>query len=157
MNTSGENVALLLLYSLLVGVFLGVLWDIFRILRIMAYGKALPPKNLFIPLPSSEKEVVKALSVAHTQKFLSMAGILIFISDILFSLSAAISLILLIFHINNGEVRAVALIGAAFGFTAYYFTVGKLTVFFSERIIRLIKKLLRFCSAFSAVCIVVIK
>ena len=144
MKASGETLALLLLYSLLVGAFLGVLWDTFRILRIMAYGKSPQIKNLFIPLPSSEKEVKKALSVAHTQKFFSTAGILIFISDILFSITAAISLILLVFHINNGDVRAVALVGAAVGFTAYYFTVGKVTVFFSEHIIRLFKKISTF-------------
>ena len=151
MKAAGENLVILLLYSLLVGAFLGVLWDVFRILRIIAYGKRNAVKSLYIPLPATEKGVAKALSVSHTQNFLSLAGILIFISDILFSLTATVSLILLIFQVNNGEIRGTALIGTVIGFSVYYFTVGRLTVLFSDLIIRFIKKILAFFLKFTVI------
>jgi len=142
MGLPEENLLLLLLYSLAVGAFLGVLWDIFRIIRIICYGKRKSGSFAPIRLPSSEKDVSRALKLCHSQKFLSLSGIFIFLSDIIFCLTAAVSVIILLFHLNGGEIRGFALFGAALGFTAYYFTLGKLTVLFSDYIIRGIKRLI---------------
>lgn len=142
MGLPDENLAVLLLYSIIVGAFLGVLWDFFRIMRIAAYGKRKGRLPCPIRLPSEEKEVLRALSFRHTQKPLSFSGVTIFLSDLLFSITAAISVILLLFHLNGGEVRGFALFGAGIGFTVYYLTVGKLTVIFSDMIIKGIKKLI---------------
>ncbi len=142
MGLPEENLVILLLYSLTVGAFLGVLWDVFRIIRIACYGKRKGGSFAPIRLPSSEKDVGCALKLCHTQKFLSFSGIAVFFSDLLFCLTAAVSVIILLFHLNGGEIRGFALFGAAAGFTAYYFTIGRLTVLFSDLIIKGIKKLI---------------
>ena len=142
MGLPENNLLILLMYSLTVGVFLGVLWDIFRIMRIAAYGKRKNGLPCPVILPKNEKEVGRALSFRHTQRVLSLVGISIFLSDVLFSITSAITVILLLFHLNGGEIRGFALIGATIGFTAYYFTVGRLTVIFSDLIIRGVKRLI---------------
>ncbi len=142
MGLPEENLVLLLFYSLAVGAFLGVLWDSFRIIRIVCYGKRKPGSLTPIKLPSNGKDVSRALSFSHTQAPFSLSGIAIFISDLLFCLTAAVSVIILLFHLNGGEIRGFALFGAAIGFTVYYFTVGRLTVLFSDFIIKGIKKLI---------------
>ncbi len=142
MGLPKENFVILLLYSLTVGAFLGILWDAFRIIRIACYGKkknGVPPP---VKLPANEKEVIRALAFKHSQKFFSLSGILIFLSDLFFCISASISVILLIFHLNGGQIRGFAILGTFTGFTVYYFTVGKITIIFSDIIIKGIKKLI---------------
>ncbi len=141
MGMPEENLVFLLLYSLTVGAFLGVLWDTFRIIRIVCYGKRKAGAFSPIKLPSNEKDVSRALAFSHTQKVFSPSGIAIFLSDLLFCLATTISVIILLFHLNGGEIRGFALFGAAVGFSVYYFTVGRLTVLFSDFIIKGIKKL----------------
>ncbi len=140
MGLPEENLVLLLIYSLSVGAFLGVLWDCFRIIRILFYGKRKTGTRSPTLLPSNEKDVSRALAFSHTQSFFSPSGIAIFLSDIIFCLTAAISVIILLFHLNGGEIRGFALLGAALGFSVYYFTVGRLTVLFSDIIIKTVKK-----------------
>lgn len=144
MGLPKENLAALLLYSVAVGCLLGILWDVFRIIRIAVYGRQHGEGVSPVRLPASKKEVSRALSVRHTKGALSLSGISIFLSDLLFCLSASAAVILLLFHLNGGEIRGFALFGALLGFICYYFTVGKLTVLFSELIITGIKKLLYF-------------
>lgn len=144
MGLAKENLAALLLYSVAVGCLLGILWDIFRIIRIAVYGRQRGEGSSPVRLPASKKEVNRALSFRHTRGAVSLSGILIFFSDLLFCLSASAAVILLIFHLNGGEIRGFALFGALLGFICYYFTVGKLTVLFSELIINGIKRLLHF-------------
>lgn len=69
-------------------------------------------------------------------------AIAVFIEDIIFSIVALVLTFVFVIAFNNGELRFFILIGELFGFTAYYFTVGKLTMFFSKSVIKVIKKLL---------------
>lgn len=142
MGLPKEDLPALLLYSFAVGALLGVLWDIFRIIRLIVCNGRSTDNSFPIRLPASEREVTKALSFKHRQKVLPI--ILIFISDLLFCLFAAVSVILLLFHLNGGQIRGFVLFGAALGAVIYYFTVGKLTFAFSDRIIRGAKRLIRF-------------
>ncbi len=140
MNSSEYGSLLLLLYALTVGALLGVLWDVFRIIRIAFYGRKTgtsPP----VRLPSDADGVERALKFKHSAKVPSLTFFGTFFCDLLFCLICAVCVILLLFHLNDGEVRMFALIGAALGFTVYYFTVGRLTVYFSDVIIRAVKKL----------------
>lgn len=130
----------LLLYALCVGAALGVLWDIFRVIRIAAYGRRKRPSKMFVRLPSNEREVKEILRVGASDKLSPISFLCVFLSDLAFCIFAAICMILLIFRSNNGEFRGFALWGAFIGFAVYYFTVGKLTVIFSEAIIKVIKK-----------------
>lgn len=132
----------LLLYSLAVGAVLGVIWDIFRVARIAAFGRKKRPKSVFIQLPSDKSKLGRLLNIDTSEKhsFLSVASV--FISDLGFCVFSAICVILLLFQLSDGEIRGFAFVGAAIGFTLYYITVGRLTVIFSDAIIRAIKRLI---------------
>ncbi len=99
---------LVFLYSLLLGVLLCAIYDVFRIIRIAFGGKT----------------------------------ITVFIEDIVFSIIALVLTFVFVIAFNNGELRFFVLIGEFLGFVFYYFTVGKLTMFFSKAIIKLIKRLI---------------
>ena len=132
----------LILIFFLPGIFLGIVYDIFRILRIgrtsdlsvggAFYEKIRPRKPLFAP-------VSRFLS-AHPLK--AADWILVFIEDILFWLIAAITEILLIFHTNGGEIRIYCLIASVVGFFLYHQTLGKLITFFTKQIIFLLRCLI---------------
>ena len=141
--SEGKALALLL-YALITGALLGVLWDIFRIMRIAAYGRKERPKRLFIRLPAEEAEVTRILNVDTSKKASFLSSLCVFVSDFGFCVFSAICVILLIFQLNDGEFRGFALLGAFLGFTAYYFTLGRLTVIFSDVIIKAIKKVVLF-------------
>ncbi len=132
----------LILIFFLPGIFLGIVYDIFRILRIgrtsdlsvggAFYEKIRPRKPLFAP-------VSRFLS-AHPLK--AADWVLVFIEDILFWLIAAITEILLIFHTNGGEIRIYCLIASVVGFFLYHQTLGKLITFFAKQIIFLLRCLI---------------
>ena len=140
-----ETEALFLLgYSLIVGAILGVIWDLFRVTRIAAFGRKKRQNAVFIPLPSDKSELTRILSIDTSEKHSNIAHIGVFLSDLGFCIFSAICVILMLFHASDGVIRGFAFAGAFIGFVIYYFTVGKLTVIFSDAIIKIIKKLLRF-------------
>lgn len=139
MNWSEYGSFLLLVYSATVGAFLGVLWDVFRIIRIAFHGRktgAAPP----VRLPSTGEGVERALSFKHGTKIPSLTFFGTFLCDLIFCLICAVCVVLLLFQLNDGEVRMFSLLGALAGFAVYYFTVGRLTVYFSDVIIKAVKK-----------------
>lgn len=124
--------------SALPGVLLGIIYDIFRILRISRSGnikidnkklqKLMPPRILRFKKPS---------------RFLRSANnVLIFTEDILFWLIAFIVDILFIYKINNGEIRVEFIIFFLLGFWAYHISAGKLIIHISKYIIFLFRCLI---------------
>lgn len=147
MGLTAQNYGQLLLYSLAVGFFLGALWDFFRIVRFGLYGRKnnyrvgvlsakSPGKNkeFKIQLPSSGREVRKALMYSHT-KISPVWFLWILICDILFFVICAVTVILLLFQLSGGQLRIFAVFGSIIGFAVYYFTVGRLVMMFAELII----------------------
>lgn len=132
----------LLLYSLAVGAVLGLIWDGFRVARIAAFGRKKHPKSVFVQLPADKAELERVLNVDTSEKHSFLAVASVFISDLGFCVFSAICVILLLFQVSEGEIRGFAFMGAAIGFAVYYFTVGRLTVIFSDAIIKAIKKLI---------------
>ena len=132
----------LILIFLLPGVFLGIVYDIFRILRISRaselaisgglYDKIRPRKPLF----GSFSRVFKTKSVKIADK------IIVFIEDILFWLIAAVTEILFIFHTNGGEIRIYCLLASILGFILYNRTLGRLVTVFAKQIIFLFRCLI---------------
>lgn len=98
------------LFACLVGVVLGIFYDVFRIARI-----------------------------AFNPRFF-----VIFIEDILFCFGASAAVVLFVYYANSGIIRWFALVGCALAFAFYYFTAGKLVMYLSEKIIRVIAAILRF-------------
>lgn len=119
MNVSQKALAIILLYSGAIGVFLGAVYDFFRIRR-----KAYVLRKKRTDSNYGKLEYVR-----------------VFLEDILFSLIASLVFVIFIFHMNSGRVRGVAFFGAAIGFFAYRATVGRLVMFLSEAIIRLINRI----------------
>ena len=118
-----------ILLFLLPGVFLGVIYDIFRILRIArtrklavsgAFYEKIRPKKALFPSFSSRFSISKSLKIADTA--------VIFAEDILFWLLAATTEILFFFHTNNGEIRIYSVLISILGFFLYHHTVGVLVI-----------------------------
>lgn len=118
----------MILYSAAIGALLGVIYDIFRIIRIAVQ----------ISERDNANGNAKSAKMRETFSF-----IIIFIEDILFFIIAAIITILFIFMVNNGQVRLFAITGEILGFTVYYFTVGRVVKALAERIIALIRLFIR--------------
>ncbi|MBQ9152049.1 MAG: spore cortex biosynthesis protein YabQ [Clostridia bacterium] len=114
---SQRTLALLFVYAALAGFCLGGVYDILRILRMLCgdTGQGRRP----IPL-----------------------AVLLFFEDVLFMLTATVTLILLCYYINDGQLRAPAVMGMACGFFVYSHTLGRLAVAVSERAVRLLRRLL---------------
>jgi spore cortex biosynthesis protein YabQ len=124
-EVSQRLLALALLYSAGVGAVLGVLYDVFRIMRV-----AMKPSQ---KMPAGLRAVYNVIGDA-----------IIFFEDILFSIVASVVVTVFLFHINNGQVRWFVLAGAGIGFALYYITVGRLVIMCAEAIISFIRALIHF-------------
>ena len=96
--------------SVLLGVGLGLVYEVFRLLRLAFF---------------SQKTVV-------------------FVQDVLFSLTALVSTFVFVVAVNEGQLRFFLLIGELCGFTVYYFTLGALIFHLSSLIIGTVRKMLSF-------------
>ncbi len=114
----------LLLYSLILGAFLGAFFDLMRISRV------------FLSIFFSEK-------TGHTVGNTVIAVVSFFEDIIFFAVSAAVT-VLFCFQANGGSARGFILLGVLGGFSIYLFTLGRLTKLISEAISRLIYRLLSF-------------
>ena len=114
------------------GILLGLVYDVFRILRIARTYDELPDGKFFkkIALP---KKAVKASKSRGVFRFLNSA--LIFVEDISFWIAAAFIETVFIYYFNNGEIRLDFFFYTAAGFFAYSVSVGKLIVFFAKKLI----------------------
>ena len=97
-------------YSVIIGVVLGVIYDVFRIQRI-----------------TMERDNI-------------IENIIIFAEDIIFAVISAVIIVLLMYHLNHGRIRWFAPVGAGIGFVIYYNTVGRIVIICSEKIIKFINK-----------------
>lgn len=112
----------LLLYSLLLGIFIGVLFDAVRFVRLILYSE---------DLPGNERGRVR-----------NTVGIIInAVCDILFFILAAVSVVLFCFQTNYGQYRSFMLIATGAGALFYRVTVGRLTYFFSLALVRFLKRI----------------
>ena len=62
--------------------------------------------------------------------------------DILFFVIVAITEILATYHINEGEIRIYGLMISAIGFFVYQKTLGRMFIFFSKKILYLIRMII---------------
>ncbi|MBQ2765585.1 MAG: spore cortex biosynthesis protein YabQ [Clostridia bacterium] len=114
----------LLLYSLILGVILGVFFDLMRISRV------------FLSLHGTGKVAQIASETVLTA--------VSFIEDIIFFVVSAVTLVLFCFQANGGTARGFILLGALGGFFIYLETVGRLTKLISNALARLIYRILSF-------------
>ena len=118
------RLAEILLYSFLLGIFLGIVYDWFRIRR-----------RLFSINSAKKSDADKG-----TKKHICLIeDVVIFFEDVLYGIICSIVVCIFLFYINHGRFRAITLIGAGVGFLIYYKTVGRLVLFCSEKIVRFIR------------------
>lgn len=127
---SQSELALVIAYSLVVGIFLGVLWDFFRIMR-LARGKY-----------STDSEY-RFIRMWNTLKA-KISDVLCFFEDMLFFTAAAVVVCIFLYHANSGKIRGIALSGSLMGFILYYCTVGRLVNAVAEKIINAVRYVLNF-------------
>ena len=122
----------LILWSFIVGILFGAVYDIFRIRRIA-----------FRMPGGSEKK--KSRFLAFFRRNLAVTdAVIVFFEDILFFLFCTVVLILVDFKLYFGVPRWYSIAFSALGFTVYHLTVGKLVVLSAEAILRFIRKGIRF-------------
>ena len=150
MEISQSGLFLLFLYSAAAGGVLGAVYDAIRILRALVLPNAPSGKINYseIELPLIRKKVYKP-----PKKKLSRAavGALVAIGDFIFMIVCAVTLILVAYTENMGRMRWLIPFGAAVGFAAYYFTVGKLVMKISGAVVFLIRAALVYVYTFAEI------
>lgn len=131
----------LLCKAILLGVILGAIYDIFKMIRIAKksdnipcgafFKKIYPKKTIFGSDKHSEKEADKTADTIFTV-----------FEDILYFIISALFEILFFLGENDGEIRIYCIVFIVIGFLVYEKTIGKIVAFFSSRIIFLVRCLL---------------
>ncbi len=129
---------LLILFFFIPGVVLSALYDIFRILRIARTD----PKGSVIPKLYVRLGIERKRRLQSEKRKLQFDFWLVFTEDLLFCFIAALTELLLFFHLNGGVIRAPGLFLSALGFFAYRLTLGKIVIGTATCIIQLGRKLL---------------
>jgi hypothetical protein len=127
---------IIILKFLIPGIFLGMVYDMFRLFRIAGNDKTYSVINAI-----KNRYFSKIHFNKKTRRHISDA-IFVFIEDVLFFLVVAVTEILATFHFNHGEIRIYCLLISAIGFFIYQKTIGRLVVFFSRKTLYLIRKII---------------
>lgn len=134
MSISTSELIAASLYAFVFGIFLGSSYDVLRILRVLlgvsVYGKRKGFQRIY---GNRIKNYFK------TRTNCMWSGIFIFLSDIVFSLYVTVLFIIFLFSFNHGIFRWFILVSCLLGFGAYYLTLGKAVIFFSQEIADFIK------------------
>jgi hypothetical protein len=125
--------------ALLLGVLFGVIYDVFRIARVSRMPYLMPKGKLYELIKVPEK---KRRGKALPKLLGASDALLTFAEDIVFWLTVSAGEILFIYHVNGGAVRVYFILCTFAGAAVYFFTAGKITMFFSVRIIFLLRCLL---------------
>ena len=151
MYVSMSELSLMFLYSILLGFFLGAVYDIIRLTRIavgVKYG-AQGDKKYSLAEYALIRRFFYSKEKKPSRKKHSFLSLFVFLGDVAFSLFSSVAIAIFIYYFNSGEFRAFVLFGAAFGFLIYYFTLGKIIVYLSSRIIFVIKLVLLYLLFFA--------
>lgn len=127
-----DNIRWLVIWSIIDGGFLCLLYDVIRVMR-----------NIF--------SVSTDVSRMKKGKFFPFKMFFLVASDFLFCLVTAISFLVLSYYTNGGVFRGLVVICAIIGFIAVRLTLSKVFVYLLYKVALVIKKLLRL------LCIVAVK
>ena len=143
MTVSQTQLALLYLNALLLGVGLGLAYDLIRIVRILLGEQfstsACRFRDAQLPLLSAKKR----------KRHPRMLKLLVFVGDFLFCIFAAIAMILLFYQINNGKVRFLAFPMAGIGFYLYRRSLGRAVMLGAETAAFLLETAVRYLCFFA--------
>lgn len=114
-----------LIYSILWGMLLGLFYELIRVIKMICgvrYNSA----------DSTDQGISRKMLIYAVT----------FVLDIAFWLVAGILSILLIYQMGSGVFRGMTYLGLAGGFCIYYFTLGRFLLFWNEKIVAAVKKVL---------------
>ena len=114
--------ALLFVYAAAAGFFLGGWYTLLRLLRVLSFGKSIMGKQGSKP---------------------KLFAVTLFLGDMIFAVTAALTLILLLYYRNDGQLRAPAVLGMACGFFAFKETLGRMVEKLEKPLSRLVKRVVR--------------
>lgn len=125
-------------YSVIMGVFFGIIYDFVKITRVLqgisAYsGISHKIHGMKLPL------IRHRFSDPKKKKNSARAIIILFLGDIIFSLLCAAAYSLFLFHAIRGQVRWYFIVATAVGFFLYYFTVSKIVIKLIEALFWVVK------------------
>jgi hypothetical protein len=129
MEISQITLAIMLFYSFLFGIAVGVFYDLNRIVRVffgVRYTKRAYGRLYGIRLPVSKREMVMGKSKGFLQSLVINLG------DLLCVLVAAIGLILINYGYNSGRFRFFTVAALAVGFLFYRLSIGRLLILLVE-------------------------
>lgn len=116
-----RTLALMFVYAAVAGFSLGGVYDALRVLRVVCGDDLNRGQGSTRPL---------------------YLKIFLFAEDVLFMILASVTLILLCYYTNDGQLRAPAYVGMACGFFVYLHTLGRLTKRFAKPAVRRLTHLL---------------
>lgn len=108
-----------ILYSVLVGIAFGIMYDALRISRIL-----LGLRKSSIPTFAKVKFPLIGY-LPEKNKTPPGAGVIVFLGDILFSFVCIFVFLVFVFHANFGDGRWFLITGCGLGFFLYFATAGK--------------------------------
>lgn len=109
-----------IVYSIILGLIFGILYDIIRIIHVICNIASYSGKNRFI-----KREKVPFL--------------VFFVFDVIYMTVVTAVYSLFTYWANNGIFRLFLFIPTCVGFTLYYFTVGKVVISFSEAVTKFLR------------------
>ena len=114
--------ALLFVYAAAAGFFLGGWYALLRLLRFLSFGES---------------------GMGKQGSRFKLFAVTLFLGDVLFAVTAALTLILLLYYRNDGQLRAPAVLGMACGFFAFKETLGRMVEKLEKPLSRLVKRVVR--------------
>ena len=120
MLISQAALAKLWLCSFLAGILFGLVWDFLKIPRIW-----LGERSLIRMYDRLRAKPLRYLGARHARRQSRALPIVRFLEDFIFCLAVGITMILLFYQINRGNIRIPAFLCATVGFMLYRATLGK--------------------------------
>lgn len=123
-----------LLYSLAFGAFMHLLYDGVRIARVLCgvrYGGGVGKRLRSCRLPLLPPDFATRQPRRAGER---LRAVFVFITDILFCLMASLLFSVFVYWQNDGEFRAILLLGAVLGFALWHLTLGRLIIAAGETI-----------------------
>ena len=136
MEISQIMLTLLLLYSFLFGIAVGIFYDCCRIIRVLA-GKRYSKKG-YKRLDTLKFPIIKRTLFAPKEDGV-LQSVLIFLSDLICVTFCTVGIIVLNYAYNSGRFRFFTVIGVLIGFFIYKYTVGRLIMLIAEPMLLLLR------------------
>ncbi len=145
---SGVRPLVLFLYALFMGVLFGMLYDIFRISRVMLTGEGIGSGRA----ASERIDIITKRIRSRPAGEFAMAGkiknrmitAIIFVEDLLFFVICAVFFTIFLYEANFGQPRLYIYLASVAGFMLYYNTVGRLVAAMSGIAVSSIRLFLTF-------------